>query len=102
MCNSAYRVNNILQLTISDFFHSAGIQIYVFLSLSFPSKFFFFCYSHAGLIEADMARRLLNNYNLVNQLDFSAQLIENTIKSCSTTDDKVSVDDLIDELKSHL
>ena len=49
-----------------------------------------------------MAHRLLNNYNLVNQLDFSAQLIENTIKSCSTTDDKVSVDDLIDELKSHL
>ena len=49
-----------------------------------------------------MARRLLNNYNLVNQLDFSAQLIENMIKSCSTTDDKVSVDDLIDELKSHL
>lgn len=56
----------------------------------------------SGLIEADMARRLLNNYNLVNQLDFSAQLIENTIKSCSTTDDKVSVDDLIDELKGHL
>lgn len=56
----------------------------------------------SGLIEADIARRLLNNYNLVNQLDFSAQLIENTIKSCSTTDDKVSVDDLIDELKSHL
>ena len=55
-----------------------------------------------GLIEADVARRLLNNYNLVNQLDFSAGLIENTLKSCSTMDNKVSVDDVIDELKGHL
>lgn len=74
----------------------------MYFSLCYFALKFFFCYSHAGLIEADIARRLLNNYNLVNQLDFSAQLIENTIKSCSTTDDKVSVDDLIDELKSHL
>lgn len=56
----------------------------------------------SGLIDADEARRLLNNYNLVNQLDFSTELIENTLSSCSTTDHKVSVDDLIDELKGHL
>lgn len=56
----------------------------------------------SGLIEADIARRLLNNYNLVNQLDFSAELIENTVRSCSTIDNKVSVDDVIDELKGHL
>lgn len=55
-----------------------------------------------GLIDADDARRLLNNYNLVNQLDFSAELIENSLRSCSTTDNKVSVDDLIDELKGHI
>ena len=55
-----------------------------------------------GLIDADEARRLLNNYNLVNQLGFSTELIENTLSSCSTTDHKVSVDDLIDELKGHL
>jgi len=55
-----------------------------------------------GLIDADDARRLLNNYNLVNQLDFSAELIENSLRSCSTTDNKVSVDDLIDELKRHI
>lgn len=69
--------------------------------LSFTSLYFI-CFWLAGLIEADMARRLLNNYNLVNQLDFSAELIENTIRSCSTIDDKVSVDDVIDELKGHL
>ena len=55
-----------------------------------------------GLIDAGDARRLLNNYNLVNQLDFSAELIENSLRSCSTTDNKVSVDDLIDELKGHI
>lgn len=101
MCNSAYHVNNILQLTISDFILLCWYSN-VYFSLCYFALNFFFCYSHEGLIEADIARRLLNNYNLVNQLDFSAQLIENTIKSCSTTDDKVSVDDLIDELKSHL
>ena len=56
----------------------------------------------AGLIEADEARRLLSNYNLVNQLDFPAELIDKSLRSCSTTDNKVSVDDLIDELKGHL
>ena len=55
-----------------------------------------------GLIDADDARRLLNNYNLVNQLDFSAELIETSLRSCSTTDNKVSVDDLIDDLKGHI
>ena len=53
-------------------------------------------------MEADDARRLLRNYNLVNQLDFSFGLIENSINVCSTTDGKVSVDDLISELKDHL
>lgn len=56
----------------------------------------------SGLISVDEARRLLNNYNLVNQLEFSLDLVENSLRTCSTTDDKVSVDDLIDELKSHL
>ena len=50
----------------------------------------------------DETHRLLNNYNLVNQLGFSPELIEKTLRSCLTTDDKVSVDDLIDELKGHL
>ncbi|XP_068726630.1 uncharacterized protein C1orf87-like [Montipora capricornis] len=58
--------------------------------------------NQSGLIFIDEARRLLNNYNLVNQLDFSADLIENSLRTCSTTDNKVSVDDLIDELKGHL
>ena len=72
------------------------------LCFSFLHKSLFHLFLLAGLIEADIARRLLNNYNLVNQLDFSTELIENTIRSCSTIDNKVSVDDVIDELKGHL
>lgn len=75
------------------------LELVIFLSFT---SLYFICFWLAGLIEADMARRLLNNYNLVNQLDFSAELIENTIRSCSTIDNKVSVDDVIDELKGHL
>lgn len=66
--------------------------------ISFNSKACYFI----GLIDVDETHRLLNNYNLVNQLGFSAELIEKTLRSCLTTDDKVSVDDLIDELKGHL
>ena len=76
-------------------------QLLELLSCSFLYKSLFRL-KLVGLIEADIARRLLNNYNLVNQLDFSAELIENTVRSCSTIDNKVSVDDVIDELKGHL
>ena len=69
---------------------------------AFLHKSLFHLFLLTGLVESDVVRRLLNNYNLVNQLDFSAELIENTIRSCSTIDNKVSVDDLIDELKGHL
>ncbi|EDO48214.1 predicted protein [Nematostella vectensis] len=56
----------------------------------------------SGFVEADTASRLVKNYNLVYQLDMPLDTIESAFSTCTTRDDMVNIDELLDQLKRNI